>query len=381
MALLSGTDALIADFRAEFHDACALAGSDLAARWDDWWTSTVRRAADDILRSGGSASAAVRQRLERAADYYRRMLCDPACLYASSLVVQQTVTSHLARMDARCEEDREGSSALTAVVPGAGLSPEWLRYLRGGPAVHALLDGWPVVDAAEQQHPRWWYRPPCNLYGNPHAGVPWREVVTFDSRTLLTVGVAEAHRRLEREECEDRPPPWVDVETVAARHCGYAFVSGPWAAWRAPLAVAERRLLRMLSDGDRPRFVDGVLDRWLRERCNCDAAAWRGVRWPPSCTAALADAIVSALVDFHGAEVVEGGIVVIPMSSPGPELDPRIEPFSVWTLAGASLRPPDVDRLTRGWTDADRAVLLDRCDGRLGPELRAAWAERFAAEE
>lgn len=71
-------------FRAEFGEACALAGADLGARWSDWWTGCVRRAADELMRAAtgqcsdddvASAALRIRLRLERAADFYRRMLC------------------------------------------------------------------------------------------------------------------------------------------------------------------------------------------------------------------------------------------------------------------------------------------------------------------
>lgn len=83
MVRTCGGYSVTATFRREFGDACALAGTDLAERWADWWSGCVRRAAEELLQvcASGSdpnpAALAVRLRLERAADYYRRMLCDP----------------------------------------------------------------------------------------------------------------------------------------------------------------------------------------------------------------------------------------------------------------------------------------------------------------
>lgn len=261
---------------------------------------------------------------------------DPVGLYSQSLHVQRTITAHLARVEAWCDDHPPPAATAPEL---AGCSPEWRAVLRAG----AAFDGWPVVTGvdAEANDAAWWFRPPCNPYANPHAGcaatcdpgaageiapAPLGPVaicrrVRFFNRTtppplrdgdltighdgrrmLLFVGCAETHRFLGRSPNPVLPPgvatpdawaryatrvrgrywpargarPWVDVETVAIELCGYApppSVGRAYAAWRAPLREAERRLARLLDDADRtPAFVDTVLTEWLQEHCGLQSA-------------------------------------------------------------------------------------------------------------
>lgn len=151
---------------AEFRDEYALANNDAVRAmdqggWDLVWNAVVSRAVEDLLVPGTDAFA-VRRRLERVADWYRRAVCDPVRLFGS-LAVQEAVASGLARLEQWCEE--EGPSSGTMMHHDAGpATAEWRCVLRHPDAFR----DWPVDAGAAQHDPQFQWRIAQNLYTSPH---------------------------------------------------------------------------------------------------------------------------------------------------------------------------------------------------------------------
>jgi hypothetical protein len=368
--------------------------------WAGMWDLFVRRASDDLAQPGAD-SFAVRRRLERMADFYRRAVCDPVHLFAS-LNVQEAVVSGCATLE-RWVEENPSSSREAPVLDD--LSAHWHTVLSNA----AAFADWPVARCPEQHDARYQWRPPCNLYANPHAGCSILDIEygCTRSRKLLLTGAAidpmtappplaaigETTRFLEgsafcaADTMGVTSEEWdayrvatlttygevVDVELVAVRHLGYPArrdcpnVSTP--EWRGPIRDAEDCMEDMLDRAG--KAVGDVVFRWLSEVCGM-GRMHAGCKYPPAFTALIADIFAERWLPLTD---------VTAPSSRLPEGDPGLHPlqsYSVWLRYGFP-DVPDARQLIAGWDTTDH-LALEEAGGRCTLALLDRWRREHHAD-
>ena len=350
---------LVAEFRSEYalSNAEAVRALDEGG-WELVWSTVVSRAAEDLLVPGNAF--AVRRRLERLADWYRRTACDPVRLFGS-LSVQEAVATGLARIEQHLDEAAEANPAGGAAVFDP--SEAWQCVLRHP----RVFRDWPLAPGPEQHDPRYQWRVGCNLYASPHnladagavevGSAPSRVITAIaaagetlrflgdDSVAAQALGLAPPEWSAYRADVLRRFGPWVDVEGVAVHRCGYPpFTAGgppdtAIAAWRRPIREAEDALRRVLPD-----CATEAAHRWLTAHCGGCGPAYVGIRYPLAFTSLIADVFAEHYLAHAEAPPVDAARAAAGAAEGGPH--PH-QVYSVWLRYGF-VDIPEAERLTRG---------------------------------
>ena len=396
---MSNLQELVTQFREEYARANDHVVLTESAGWAGLWDVVVRHCSDDLTRPGADPFA-VRRRLERMADLYRRAMCDPVRLFAS-LDVQEAVVSGCATLERWVEENTPAPKEAPAIDD---LSEHWHLVLSN---VAAFVD-WPVARCPEQHDARYQWRPPCNLYANPHAGCSPLDIeygCTRSRRLLLagsaieamaappllasigetarflasstfcatdTIGVTSEDWDAYRAATLRTYGEVVDVELVAVQHCGYPArrdcPNVSTAEWRGPIRDAEECMADMLDRAG--KAAGDVVLRWLSEVCGM-GRLHAGCKYPPAFTALIADIFAERWLPLTDIRAP---------SSRLPESDPEPHPYqlySVWLRYGF-LDVPDAAQLTAGW-DATDHLALEEAGGRCTSELLDRWRREHHA--
>jgi hypothetical protein len=352
---VASLEGILQEFRSEYHIANNRAVADFfGTGWDGVWNAVTRACAADLMDPKGDPFV-VRRRLERLADVYRRSVCDPVRLFAS-LVVQDTVSQHMATLERWCEEH-----PLTTVCQGgveqSAPSKSWRIMCEN----ELIFTGWSASMTVYDT------RLPCNLYANPHHGADRVESFCLRSRQLLlSCALAEAKRLIRGPMQEEGIPSdewteyqkrvwlmckgmaWIDIDSVARTFCGYPYNADSfdsYGAWREPLLRADRVLHQLLEQLDDSCI--GILRTWLQDVCRCPAT-YIGVRFPPSFVALLSDIILQ-----------ECPCVMDVTESTNQDPSPHpLQVYSVWVRFGMVYNPI-LNDITQGWDTNEQQFLVE----------------------
>ena len=242
-----------------------------------------------------------------------------------------------------------------------------------------VFRNWPLAPGPQQHHPRYQWRVATNLYASPHdLGDPVpAEVSSAVSRTVtvlaatgetvrflhsaaeaaLALGLREEDWLDYRRAVLREHGPWVDVETVAVRCCGYPALppadgDDRIAAWRRPIRSAEATLRDRV-----PRVALPVIERWLATQCGC-GPEYVGIRYPPAFTSTIADVFAAHYLALADPPPIDRAIAAAGAAAGGPH--PH-QVYGVWLRYGFT-EMPSAERLARGFDTTDH-LALERAGG------------------